>query len=893
MSDKAITRRLKIYVNGEEVDATITNLRKNLAKFRAQSNRAVEGSDKWKKYNKEVAKTELELKQATAAQKAFRTDTQLSEKSIKNNTSALTDFSGSLSSLFSGLKSGDFLQVQEGFRGVKTGIKGAAKAGLAFIATPIGAAIAVLVGVGLAAKAWLDYNTQVIEALRLTRSITGLTDKAGDDARIRAEALAETFDVDFKETLETANALAKQFGISFEEAFDTIEGQLVRGQKHNDEFFQNLKEYPTFFKQAGFSADEFGKVIAKGYDLGVYKDKLPDALKEADLAIKEQTKTTKDALVNAFGSSFTDDLLKRVRLGEITTKDALAEISKQADKTGLNVQQNAQLTADLFKGAGEDAGGAVKVLAAVNAALNENQDELTESEQLLQDQVTANTELKQVMSSLFATGDKGFGLWIDKAKLFGTKILVNILKTGVDVYNWVVDLNNESAAFSGILRAVGISATATFKMLGILLSNTWDAVKGLGTVFEGLFTLDSEKIKKGFSEVAASSFNLVGDLADQAVKNVEKVKEALSGDFKLERKSLDDFTADDSTKTTTTTTTTPTKDADKELTDADKKIIASKKKLKEWLDKWNEDNEIQKEIEDLEKDEAAQLKEELELENKFLKLEEQANGEATLLADLEEAKNTELDNIKQKWNDKFQKDNIKNKKEEAKEDKKFKQLQIDAENNLQNAKADALFAGLGILKSFAKEGSAAYKALFAVEKIAAAAEVVIHGVKERAMIAGTYGAMPAVSGPLILASKIRTGIGLATIAATTIKGFEQGGYTHTGSYSGGEDGRGGQLSMLHPNEYVIPQPIMQMPEVPRIVEYLEAKRTGQEVTTSEIPTQENNSENSAMLGVLAATVNTLNEQLANGLKIKYGLEDEESRRELAQKLDDTLTASKN
>ena len=34
MANESITRRLKIYVNGQEVDATITNLRKNLAKLR-------------------------------------------------------------------------------------------------------------------------------------------------------------------------------------------------------------------------------------------------------------------------------------------------------------------------------------------------------------------------------------------------------------------------------------------------------------------------------------------------------------------------------------------------------------------------------------------------------------------------------------------------------------------------------------------------------------------------------------------------------------------------------------------------------------------------------------------------------------------------------------------
>ncbi|MDT7829272.1 hypothetical protein RQM65_11395 [Pricia sp. S334] len=86
------------------------------------------------------------------------------------------DFTGSFQTMLDGYRNGDILQVKEAFNG----IKGATKAALAFIATPIGVAIAALVGIGAAAKQWFDYNSQIVEALRLTQQITGLTDQAAD-----------------------------------------------------------------------------------------------------------------------------------------------------------------------------------------------------------------------------------------------------------------------------------------------------------------------------------------------------------------------------------------------------------------------------------------------------------------------------------------------------------------------------------------------------------------------------------------------------------------------------------------------------------------------------------------------------------------------------------------
>lgn len=76
-----------------------------------------------------------------------------------------------------------------GMMGVASGIGAATKAGLAFIATPIGAAIAVLAGVVLATKEWVKYNEAAVEANRTTQQLTQLSGEALDSARVRATAI--------------------------------------------------------------------------------------------------------------------------------------------------------------------------------------------------------------------------------------------------------------------------------------------------------------------------------------------------------------------------------------------------------------------------------------------------------------------------------------------------------------------------------------------------------------------------------------------------------------------------------------------------------------------------------------------------------------------------------
>lgn len=499
-----------------------------------------------------------------------------------------------LGNLLGGLASGNIPMIQQGLRGMAGNISSMTKAALTFIATPIGAAIAVIAGIAIGAKKWIDFNLEVEKSNQLIRDLTQLSGESVDAIRVRAEILKESFGTETQDTIKSAKSLVDGLGISYDEAFDIIENGAIRGKLSNSEFLDSLKEYPVQFKNAGFSAKEFGDIVNAGIDLSIYSDKLPDAIKEFTLAVTEQTPAAREALENAFGKEFTGKLFQDLKDGAITPKEALASIADEATKIGLNSQQAQLLTADLFKGAGEDAGGALKIFEAVNMALNGQAKPLTEIQKLKKEELETNKKLEGIYTQLFASADGGFGQMIAKGKIFATQTLIKILEGGVAVYNWFVDLKNESGLFSAVLTSLGISFKSSFSIIGIVLRNAIEGFKGLGSVIEGVFTLDFKKIKDGYAATLAVIPNMIGDIKDKTVKDAGEIFDALQGKNKSKRIDLKDLVGGGATAPSESGTGTGNEN-DFELA---KKLAADKVKLAEEEVKTKQDN--LKKLEDLE-----------------------------------------------------------------------------------------------------------------------------------------------------------------------------------------------------------------------------------------------------------------------------------------------------
>ena len=173
---------------------------------------------------------------------------------------------------------------------------------------------------------------------------------------------------------------------------------------------------------------------------------------------------------------------------------------------------------------------------------------------------------------------------------------------------------------------------------------------------------------------------------------------------------------------------------------------------------FDEEQALQKELLKYEEDQMAEEEEVLRLEQKYADLTEQAFNDKELEKQLEEQKAIELQAVRDKhakiWLDK----NAEDLQKLADQDKQYKEEVAQAELELQMAKEDALMAGIGILKNLAKEGTGIYKALFAVEKIMAATQVLLDGQKERAAYAANpfWSAMP--DGGALIKAKYDIGI---------------------------------------------------------------------------------------------------------------------------------------
>lgn len=290
------------------------------------------------------------------------------------------ELDGKLKGIDSGL--GQFLRNVGNYSSAFDGILGkvGGGGGIGDLLAGFKGAVNPITAVGTALVALTGYVAGVtLEYEKLQNTVTKATGLQGEQARevtANIKAISDTFNQDFNEVTIATNAFAKQLGIDFDEALGLVEKGFLNGADAQGDFLDTLKEYPAFIKQANLSAEDFIELQIRAQREGIFSDKLIDAIKESDLSLKEFTKTQRDALL-PLGQQFADELEKGIASGTITTVDALTMIQKRAKEAGLNLRDTATITADIFKGAGEDAGGAAKILEIVNETLAGSLDDLT------------------------------------------------------------------------------------------------------------------------------------------------------------------------------------------------------------------------------------------------------------------------------------------------------------------------------------------------------------------------------------------------------------------------------------------------------------------------------------------------------------------------------------
>lgn len=390
-------------------------------------------------------------------------------------------------------------EAESVFSAIGNGVKALGNTLLGLLKNPVFLSISGIAAAGAAFKWWYDYNTGIQEATRLTQQFTDL---AGNDLkayRNQVQAISETFNVDFKGTLIAANAVSKQFGISAEEALKLVQAGFVAGGDANGEFIDTLKEYPAYFKEAGLSAEQFIAIVAQTNKAGIFSDKGVDAIKEANIRLREMTTATAAAL-DGIGIS-SKQVQKDLASGAKTTFDVMQEVSARLAELPDSASAVGSAIADIFGGPGEDAGlQYLRTIKDISINLDTVKGKAGILGQLQEEQLQSQVELNNALAALFDRTGGNFETMTTRAKVFLAQGLTALIKGVTDLLNEFIELYNESALIRALWNGLIAGFKNGFSIISNILGLVIDKVKGLGLALKGVFTLDFKTLQKGLSD---------------------------------------------------------------------------------------------------------------------------------------------------------------------------------------------------------------------------------------------------------------------------------------------------------------------------------------------------------------------------------------------------------
>lgn len=416
------------------------------------------------------------------------------------------------------------------FTAMADGAKALGASLMGLLTNPVFVAIAGIAGAGVAFKWWYDYNAGLVEATRLTQQFTG---KSGDDLkayRNQVQAIADTFDVEFKETLIAANALSKQFGIDANEALQLIQDGFVAGANANGEFIDTLKEYPAYFKEAGISADQFVAIVAQTNKAGIFSDKGVDAIKEANLRLREMTTATAEALEGIGISS--EQVQADLQSGAKTTFQVMQEVSAKLNELPESSAAVGTAIADIFGGPGEDAGlQYLQTLKDISTNLDDVKTRAGILGQLQERQLQSQLELQNALSGLFDLTGGNFETLQTRVKIFINGALTGLIKGVINLANYLIDFYNNSLLLRAAWQGIVVTFKNAFDTIGNLFGYFMDVLRAVGSTIKGVFTLDWDEFKAGLSGFVNALPNLVkssvNDVRENLSEGIENINNRL------------------------------------------------------------------------------------------------------------------------------------------------------------------------------------------------------------------------------------------------------------------------------------------------------------------------------------------------------------------------------
>lgn len=511
----------------QEQEGSLKSLRaqlSNATKAYDELSRAEREGAKGKELKNHINEITEELKGAEEATERYYRNVGNYENAIKNVLGANSQFASSIMSLAS-----DGGGVTGFFNNAKASVQAFGSALLGLMSNPVFLGLAGIAGAGAAFKWFYDYNMGLTKATQLTQQFTGLTGSELKAVRNEVQVTADTFGLDFNEVLQGANSMSKAFGTDMGESLRLIQQGMESGANANGQFMDTLREYPRYFEEAGLSAEEFVAITTQSAKEGVFSDKGVDAIKEANIRLRQMTDSTAQALEGIGISS--EEVQKGLQDESLNTFDVMQMVSQKLNELPESSSKVGTAIADIFGGPGEDAGLAyLKTLGDIETNMDdvvEKSGDIAEAQEM---QLKSQRELNNAVSGLFDMTGGGFEKMRAQIITIANNALTSLIKGIIKVCNYFIEAYNDSTLLRGAVQSIATQFKVAWEIVKLFFNGVLNGFKSAAKVakgfldfLQGVFTLDVNKAGQGVgSMIKAISGMYTGNikLFKQTGKNI-------------------------------------------------------------------------------------------------------------------------------------------------------------------------------------------------------------------------------------------------------------------------------------------------------------------------------------------------------------------------------------
>lgn len=492
----------------------------SLKQLRAQLSNATKKYDEMSKAEREGAKGQAlqkHINEITNELKLAEEQTQRYYRNVGNYYNSMLDLAADLQHVVpmgggggvgEGINSfaNTVVNLGKNVKDIIPNVKAFGSTLLGLATNPVFLGLAGVAGAGMAFKWWFDYNKGLMEATRLTREFTGYTGEALETMRNSIAATADTMGKDFKDVLGTADNLMANFHLSGEQAMDVINKGFASGADLSGDMLQKIQQYAPTFHDAGIGADQLVAILQQTRS-GIFSDKGLDIITMASKKIREMSSAT-SASLDAIGIS-SKQVQQELSNGTKNTFDIIQQVASKMKDFGADSQQVGDVLKNVFGKQGAAAGiQLIEQLDTMTTDIEEVKKQTGEWGETQLENIKLHKELNSYLSSMFDMSQHGFEEMIEKGKMFGTKVLVQIMKGLFNTINYFIDWYNESLLLRGVIQTLGAAFRGVWSVVKGVANLIIDAMKQVGRslkgaldILEGIVTFDLSKAQQGFKEI--------------------------------------------------------------------------------------------------------------------------------------------------------------------------------------------------------------------------------------------------------------------------------------------------------------------------------------------------------------------------------------------------------